>query len=105
MKTAARTLPESFRVALTLAQLLARMEGRQVPLAADQYRSVVQHLCKELVELPPGENLDALLQAFPATAEVYENLQYAHAGLVRSPLDAALQAELSAREAIRAAAR
>lgn len=105
MKTAARTLPESFRVAVTLSQLLARMEGHQVPVGADQYRSVVRHLNQELVELPPGEHFEALLQAFPATAEVYENLQYGHAGLVRSPLDASLQAELGARDAIRAAAR
>jgi hypothetical protein len=105
MKTVARTLPENFRVLVTLAQLLERMERRQVPLAADQYRSVVEHLSKELAEVPPGEDLDFMLQNFPATAEVYENLQYAHAGLVRSPLDASLQAELRAREAIRAATR
>ncbi|MCR5883152.1 hypothetical protein LRS03_09915 [Rhizobacter sp. J219] len=98
MNAVARTLPESFRVLLTLAQLLERMERRLVPMAADQYRSVVDHLSKELADVPPGDDLDFLLQAFPATAELYENLQYAHAGLCRSPLDASLQAELQARD-------
>lgn len=98
MNAVARTLPESFRVLLTLAQLLERMERRLVPMAADQYRSVVDHLSKELADVPPGDDLDFLLQAFPATAELYENLQYAHAGLCRSPLDASLKAELQARD-------
>lgn len=98
MNAVARTLPESFRVLLTLAQLLERIERKLVPMAADQYRSVVDHLSKELADVPPGEDLDFLLQAFPATAELYENLQYAHAGLCRSPLDASLQAELQARD-------
>jgi hypothetical protein len=97
MNAVTRTLPESFRVLLTLAQLLERMERKLVPMAADQYRSVVEHLSKELAEVPPGEDLDFMLKAFPATAELYENLQYAHAGLCRSPLEASLQAEMQAR--------
>ncbi len=101
MNAVTRTLPESFRVLLTLAQLMERMERRLVPMAADQYRSVVAHLSKELAEVPPGEDLDFLLQAFPATAELYENLQYAHAGLCRSPLDASLEAELQARNVLK----
>ncbi|MBX3618734.1 MAG: hypothetical protein KF891_01900 [Rhizobacter sp.] len=101
MNTVTRTLPESFRVLLTLAQLLERLERHQVPMAADQYRSVVEHLSKELAEVTPGEDLDFLLKAFPATAELYENLQYAHAGLCRSSLDASLAAELGAKDAIR----
>lgn len=101
MKTETRTLPERFRVLLTLAQLLERLERNLVPMSADQYRSVVAHLTTELVDAPPGEDLDFLLQAFPATAELYENLQYAHAGLCRSSLDASLAAELGAKDAIR----
>jgi hypothetical protein len=101
MNAATRTLPESFRVLLTLAQLLERMERKLVPVAADQYRSVVDHLSKELAEAPPGEDLDFALETFPATAELYENLQYAHAGLCRSPLDASLDAELQARTVLK----
>jgi hypothetical protein len=94
------TLPERYRTLLTLARLLDHLERQPAP-PADQYRSVVQHLNLELAAIPPGEELDMLLQAFPATAELYENLQYAHAGLVRSDLDRSLQAELQARELIR----
>ena len=42
--------------------------------------------------------LPGLLDHFPAAAEVYENLQYAHAGLCRAPLEMSLQSELAARE-------
>src|SRR5687767_5981854 len=101
MNTQTRTLPERFRVLLTLAQLLERLERNIAPSSADQYRSVVDHLSKELSAAEPGEDLDVLLATFPATAELYENLQYAHAGLCRSPLDASLQAELRTQDVIR----
>ena len=42
--------------------------------------------------------LAGLLDHFPAAAEVYENLQYGHAGLVRAPLEMSLSSELAARE-------
>ena len=100
MNAVTRTLPESFRVLLTLAQLLERLERHLTPTSADQYRSVVDHLSVELEHTPQGEDLDFLLRAFPATAELYENLQYAHAGLCRSGLDASLQAELRAKDVI-----
>jgi hypothetical protein len=101
MNTQTRTLPERFRVLLTLAQLLERLERSQAPVAAAQYRSVVEHLSKELAQAEPGEDLHALLDGFPATAELYENLHYAHAGLCRSPLDASLAAETRARGLLR----
>ena len=101
MNTQTRTLPERFRVLLTLAQLLERLERNITPTSADQYRSVVQHLSQELGGAEPGEDLNALLDSFPATAQLYENLQYAHAGLCRSPLDASLAAELRAQDVIR----
>ncbi len=101
MNTSTRTLPESFRVLLTLAQLLERLERKLVPTAADQYRSVVSRLSQALLDAVPSDDLHALLDNFPATAELYENLHYTHAGLCRSPLDAALQAELRAQALIR----
>ena len=90
---------------LTLAQLLERHEQNLVPTAAEQYRSVVEHLSKELGQVEPGEDLHVLLDSFPATAQLYENLHYAHAGLCRSPLDASLDAELLARSVIERAQR
>jgi hypothetical protein len=101
MNTQTRTLPERFRVLLTLSQLLQRLERNVTPTSADQYRSVVTHLSTELAEAEPGEDLNILLDTFPATAQLYENLQDAHAGLCRSPLDASLDAELQAQQAIR----
>ena len=101
MNTHTRTLPERFRVLLTLAQLLERLERNLTPTSADQYRSVVSHLSQELVDAEPGKDLNFLLDAFPATSGLYENLQYGHAGLCRSPLDASLEAEQRAKDVIR----
>jgi hypothetical protein len=47
------------------------------------------------------DDLQAVLNTFPAAAELYENLNYQHAGLCRSPLDRSLAAEVKARELIR----
>jgi hypothetical protein len=61
---------------------------------------VVRHLAGEFEELQSHQGLSPLLDAFPSAAELYENLNYRHAGLCRSPLDAALDAELQARRLI-----
>jgi 2-methylisocitrate lyase-like PEP mutase family enzyme len=99
------SVPASLTVVAALAQLLQRLELSPVPVAADQYRSVVQRLTQALREAQPGEALEALLGTFPAAAELYENLNYEHAGLCRSPLEASLNAELAARQAIARIAR
>ena len=85
-------------VAHLLAQLLERLERSPQPVAAGQYRSVVRHLAEEFDELQSHQGLSALLDAFPAAAELYENLNYRHAGLCRSPLEPALAAEVQARQ-------
>lgn len=87
-------------VAHLLAQLLERLDRSAVPVGAEQYRSVVRHLAAEFDELQSHAGLSALLEAYPAAAELYENLNYRHAGLCRSPLDQALDAELRARRLI-----
>jgi hypothetical protein len=92
--------PARFAVALLLAQLLERLDRSGASAGAEQYRSVVRHLTDELRELQSEQGLSALLDAFPATAELYENLNYQHAGLCRSPLGPGLDAELLARKAI-----
>ncbi len=83
-----------------LATLLERLERSHVPIGAEQYRSVVSHLAAELEEVAAERDLSRLLDGFPATAELYENLHYAQAGLCRSQLEAATQAELEAQRAI-----
>ncbi len=87
-----------------LAALLERLENSSVPVGAAQYRSVVLHLVGEFNEVSdPG--LGALLDAHPAAAQVYENVNYANAGLCRSSLETSLAAELQAKTAIERAMR
>jgi hypothetical protein len=86
-----------------LAELLERLELSVEPVGAEQYLSVVQHLVNELGDVEPGLALAALLDTHPAAAELYENVNYQHAGLCRSALDTSLDAERRAKQAIRLA--
>lgn len=83
-----------------LARVLERLERSAESVDAEQYRSVVNHLASELAVAPNDPGLQAVLHACPATAELYENLHYQHAGLCRSALEAAMSAEAAARAAI-----
>ena len=98
------TKPNSRKTDLTvthvLAELLERLERSAVPVGAEQYRSVVQHLVSELGVVEPGSALRELLDTHPAAAELYENVNYQYAGLCRSALDASLAAEQQAKEFI-----
>jgi len=89
-----------FRTAITLAELLQRVESAAARVGAGQYRQLVLHLGQLLDALPPGEQLQQLLATFPAAATVYENLHYGHAGLCRAPLEQSLNSELVARQLI-----
>jgi hypothetical protein len=88
------------RTAITLAELLQRIEASAQPIGASQYRRLVRHLAQLLDSLAPGDSLDALLASFPAAAALYENQHYGQAGLCRSPLEASLNSELKARTVI-----
>ena len=88
---------------VTLVRVLERLDCSTVAVDPQQYRSVVEHLNQVLLSVPYDADQDALLEASPSAAELYENLQYQHAGLCRSPLESALEAELAARAAIDAA--
>ena len=94
--------PDSAGLALVhlLAQLLERIEASSAPVGAEQYRSVVRRLAEEIASLGSADGLSAVLDAHPAAAQLYENINYNHAGLCRSPLEHALQAELQARALI-----
>ena len=85
---------------VALARLLEKIDQSSQPLAADQYRSLIDRLKALLSDDLPTDALRALLAHFPATAELYENLNYAHAGLVCTPLDQSIDAERLARQAI-----
>ena len=90
----------AFRTAITLAELLQRVESAAVAIGATQYRQLVLHLGQLLDDLPPGPGLQQLLQSFPAAAMVYENRHYGQAGLCRAPLEQSLNSELAARQLI-----
>jgi hypothetical protein len=106
MKTSNPTSsPARLAVAVLLSQLLERLDRSAEPVGAEQYRSVVRHLKAELRELGADSGMSGLLDAYPSAAELYENLNYQHAGLCRSPLEPALAAELQARRLIERAMR
>jgi hypothetical protein len=101
MKTSQMTQsPARLAVAVLLSQLLERLDRSAEPVGAEQYMSVVRHLKEEFDELGAENRLSALLDAYPSAAELYENLNYQHAGLCRSPLELGLDAELQARRLI-----
>jgi len=88
-----------------LAQVLERLEGSGRVIDPDQYRALVGRLADELKATPHDAGVDAVLANFPAASELYENLNYEHAGLCRSPLETGLAAEAAARKAIAGARR
>lgn len=96
---------EDLTVVLALARLLERIESRPLAVTADQYRLVAERLTGALHDAAPSDTLQAVLGAHPAAAELYENMQYEHAGLVRSSLEASMNSEKLAKAAILQAAR
>lgn len=92
------TLQAPIQSALLLAQLLERLEASREPFDARQYHLVAERLSSLLAD----RDIDwqPLLARSATAAVLYENLHYAEAGLCRSDLDAALRAELAARQAI-----
>jgi hypothetical protein len=90
---------------VVLAQMLERLDRSTQAVDAEQYRVVAARLAAELEAVPRDAALDSVLDAFPSAAQLYENLNYQHAGLCRSPMDPSLAAELAARTAIDGARR
>lgn len=98
-------LSEQNAVILPLAVLLQKLEVSAVAFDPAQYRVVANRLGGLLADARMDDTLQAILQAHPAAAELYENVHYAHAGLCRSSLDASLTAEKAARGLIKKASR
>lgn len=88
-----------------LAQILERMEQSGRAIDPDQYRTLITRITEELKGTPRDAGLDAVLENFPTVSELYENLNYEHAGLCRSALERGLGAEVAARAAIDGARR
>ncbi len=90
---------------IALARLLERVEASSRAVGAGQYRSLVRQI-EALLSAPlPGPALRAILDAHPATAEIWENLNYATSGLSRSPLDRSVATETLATQLIHKVAR
>ena len=99
-KAQAAAQADALKTAITLAELLHRVEASTQAIGAAQYQRLAQHLTHLLAALPPSAQLSALLNTFPAAAVLYENARYAQAGLCRAPLDVSLDSELQARSLI-----
>lgn len=93
-------LPARLHTLAAMAGLLERLDRQRTSATAEQYREVALRVKALLAQAEPDEHLNALLAAAPASAELYENLRYDVAGLVRAPLEAALNAELAANAAL-----
>ena len=98
--TKSQSPKNSLTVTHVLAELLERLEHSAQPVAAAQYRSVALHLIDEFANVESDLRLSTLLDTHPAASELYENVNYRHAGLCRTALDAATAAESQARQAI-----
>lgn len=103
--TQTRNPPARLGTVLALAALFQRLDNSPIPADPEQYRLVAQRLADALRDAEPGAPLQSVLDAYPSAGEIYENLNYQHAGLVRSPLEAALNAELQATKLIAASAK
>jgi hypothetical protein len=81
----------------TLAYALERVERGFSSASALQYQQLSARLVQALRTVAAGVPLQPLLDTYPATAELYENIHYERAGLCRSPLEASSDAEVMAR--------
>lgn len=90
----------SLAIVETLAHALERVERGFSSVSAWQYRQLTSRLAQALRAAGPNAQLSALLDLYPATAELYENMNYEVAGLCRSPLQLSSDAEVMARNAL-----
>jgi len=99
------TVRTRIETTIALARLLQRVEASTTGVDPSQYRLLVEQLKSALGEELPAQALEAILGAYPAAADVYENLHYAHAGLARAPLERSVASEMQAAQAIARARR
>ena len=85
---------------IALARLLERAERGELRPSADEYQRLVAQVQEALQAELPEAVRTAVLDAFPAASEVYENLHYAQAGLARAALERSVKAEMAASEVL-----
>jgi hypothetical protein len=81
---------------IALARLLERVERSGRAPHPEQYRALVGQIGDALEAEFPAEALKAVLDAFPAAAEIYENRHYVESGLSRAPLERSVATEMLA---------
>ena len=87
---------ERIAALVRLVTVLQHFESGRLPFDAGQYHSIAKQVTTALQRNASSPALQAVLDASPIAAELYENLHYAQAGLARSPLEQAVSAELEA---------
>jgi len=85
---------------IALARLLERVERSTVAPDPDQYRALVHQLGESLESDLPEAALRAIFGAYPAAAELYENLHYEKSGLMLSPLERSVETEMMTSQAL-----
>ncbi len=93
------------RNVVALADLLECVETGTASASASGYRLLVQRLQVALGHDLPADALLAILDRYPATSEVYENMHYEHSGLFRAPLERSVSSEMLATRILRDVAR
>ena len=92
------SLQSRLETVIALARLFERIDASGTAPVAEQYQALVAQLKSAL-----GAGLPAA--AYPATAELYENLHYSESGLSQQPLERSVATEMMAAAAIHRAAR
>lgn len=87
-----------------LAKILQKAEEGGYPGHAEQFQHVAKQLSELLADVEADEILYSIFNAYPAAAELYENVRYAHAGLCLHDIDAAIEAETQAAELLKGVA-
>jgi len=78
---------------IALAHLLECVDAGAAHASAEGYRQLVLRLRAALSEDIPADALQAILGAYPAAGEIFENLHYEHAGLCRATLERSISSE------------
>src|SRR5262245_44596406 len=78
---------------VALADLLESVETGTARATAEGYRLLVQRLQLALAHDFPVDALLAVLNQYPATSDLYENMHYEHSGLFRAPLRSSVSSE------------
>ena len=94
------SIRSSVHTAFSLAHLLESIDRSGAAIDADQYLIVIARLKDALSKPLPEAALTAVLNTYPSTAELYENMHYEISGLSRSPLEQSVASETLARQVL-----